>query len=362
MRIAQIAPLYESIPPKLYGGTERVVSYLTEALVKLGHEVTLFASGDSQTRARLRPGTPRAIRLDPQAWDPFAPHVLMLQQVCNERDNFDVLHFHIDYLHFPLSRAMGWPGLTTLHGRLDLPELVPLYREFTDMPLVSISNAQRTPLSWANWQATIYHGLPLDLYTPQAERGHYLAFLGRISPEKGIDRAIEIAQRAGVPLKIAAKVDRVDRDYFEEKIKPLLAQPGIEYIGELGERDKDRFLGQALALLFPIDWPEPFGLAVIEANACGTPVVAFRRGSIPEIIENGVSGFVVDNAEEAVVAVEQASSLDRRACRTVFEQRFAVERMAREYVAVYERLLTPETQSKLAPVPWRTTNPQQPMA
>ncbi|MDA8381738.1 MAG: glycosyltransferase family 4 protein [Betaproteobacteria bacterium] len=357
MRIAQIAPLHESIPPKLYGGTERVVSYLTETLVMLGHEVTLFASGDSQTRARLRPGTERALRLNPQAQDPFAPHILMLQQVCNQCDGFDILHFHVDYLHFPLSRAMGWCHVTTLHGRLDLPELVPLYREFSDVPVVSISNAQRTPLSWANWQATIYHGLPLDLYTPQFQPGRYLAFLGRISPEKGIDRAIEIARRAAVPLKIAAKVDRVDRDYFEETIKPLLAQPGIEFIGELGERAKSAFLGQALALLFPIDWPEPFGLAVIEANACGTPVIAFRRGSIPEIIEEGVSGFVVDSAAEAVAAIRQASHLDRRACRALFERRFSVERMAREYVALYERLLALGPESKLACAPWRMTKP-----
>ncbi|GIX47225.1 MAG: glycosyl transferase [Candidatus Tectimicrobiota bacterium] len=338
MRIAQVAPLYESVPPKLYGGTERVVSYLTEELVRQGHEVTLFASGDSQTRARLVSPCARALRLDARCRDPLVYHILMLEQVFREAADFDLIHFHIDYLHFPLVRRQLTPALTTLHGRLDLPDLVPLYREFGDLPVVSISNAQRQPLPWLNWQGTVYHGLPPDLYTFQPQPGSYLAFLGRISPEKRPDRAIDIALRTGMPLKIAAKVDRVDRAYFEEVIRPRLRHPLVEYLGEIGEAEKNAFLGNAYALLFPVDWPEPFGLVMIEALACGTPVIAYRCGSVPEVLEHGVTGYIVDGLEEAVRAVERIPLLSRQQCRQVFEARFSVARMARDYLAIYERL------------------------
>ena len=339
MRIAQVAPLYESVPPKLYGGTERVVSYLTEELVRQGHDVTLFAAGDSVTAARLVAPSPRSLRLDTSCIDQLAHHVLMLEQVARAADDFDVIHFHIDYLHFPQSRRRRWPHLTTLHGRLDLPDLVPLYREFPEMPVVSISDSQRGPLPWVHWRGTVYHGLPEDLYTFRPEPGRYLAFLGRISPEKRVDRAIAIARRVGMELKIAAKVDAVDRAYFEAEIEPLLKQPGVEYVGEIDERQKDEFLGHAHALVFPIDWPEPFGLVMIEAMACGTPVVAYRCGSVPEVMEHGVTGFIVEDLEEAVQAVEQVAGLSRRDCRRVFEQRFSAPRMARDYLAIYESLI-----------------------
>lgn len=338
MRIAQVAPLYESVPPKLYGGTERVVSYLTEELVRQGHDVTLFASGDSVTKARLVPQCQQALRLDSQSVDQLAPHILMLEQVIKQAEEFDILHFHIDYLHFPFSRRQKTPHLTTLHGRLDIPELAPLYREFVEMPVVSISNAQRTPLPWLNWQMTVYHGLPLNLYRLQEKPEQYLAFLGRISPEKGVDRAIEIARRSGMKLRIAAKVDRADRDYFKGVIEPLLNQPFVEFIGEISDREKNEFLGNAFALLLPIDWPEPFGMVMIEAMACGTPVIAFRRGSAPEVIDEGVTGFIVRTVDEAVEAVKRVSTLDRRICRKVFEQRFNVTRMAEDYLRIYERL------------------------
>ena len=341
MRIAQVAPLYESVPPKQYGGTERVVSYLTEELVRQGHDVTLYASGDSITGARLIAPCPRSLRLDPQAVDHLAHHILMLEQVAADAPSYDVIHYHIDYLHFPLSRRIPVPHVTTLHGRLDLADLPSLYREFTDIPLVSISNAQREPLAWANWQATVYHGLPADLYRFRATPGKYLAFLGRISPEKRVDRAIEIARRIGMPLKIAAKVDRVDREYFKAEIEPLLGTPGVEYIGEIGEGEKDDLLGNAYALLFPIDWPEPFGLVMIEAFACGTPVIAYRRGSVPEVLHDGETGFVVTGLEDAVRAAERLEQIDRRRCRAVFEERFTAERMARDYVAVYQTLCSP---------------------
>ena len=339
MRISQVAPLFESVPPKYYGGTERVVSYLTEELVRLGHDVTLFASGDSLTGARLVAPSPRSLRLDEHCIDQVAHHVLMLELVAKEARSFDVIHFHCDYLHFPLSRRLGIPHVTTLHGRLDLPDLVPLYREFREVPVVSISNAQREPLAWINWQATVYHGLPEDLYRFRDEPGTYLAFLGRISPEKRVDRAIEIARRIGMPLKIAAKVDAVDREYFEDVIEPLLCGPNIEYVGEIGEGEKDDFLGNAYALLFPIDWPEPFGLVMIEAMACGTPVIAYHRGSVPEVLDDGVTGFIVSDLEDAVQAAERISQLDRRQCRRVFEERFSAGRMARDYIAVYENLV-----------------------
>jgi|UniRef100_A0A7C5AKV3 glycosyltransferase involved in cell wall biosynthesis len=338
MRIAQISPLYESVPPKFYGGTERVVSYLTEELVRLGHDVTLFASGDSVTRARLRSQTPRALRLNPACIDGLAPHVRMLARVFREAEDFDILHFHLDYLHFPMARLTGRPVLTTQHGRLDLPDLVPLFREFSDMPLISISNYQRRPLPFANWTATIYHGLPRHLYRFYPGPGEYLAFLGRISPEKRVDRAIEIAVRCDLPLRIAAKVDKADEVYYREKIKPLLKHPLVTYLGEIGERDKNEFLGRALALLFPIDWPEPFGLVMVEALACGTPVIAFRNGSVPEVLEDGRTGFIVNSLEEAVAAVGKIESLNRSYCRQVFEARFTADRMARDYLKIYSQL------------------------
>jgi glycosyltransferase involved in cell wall biosynthesis len=338
MRIAQVAPLYESVPPRGYGGTERVVSYLTEELVRQGHEVTLFASGDSVTAARLVAPRRAALRLDPQCRDPLAPHVLLVEQVCQQRGRFDLIHWHLDHLHFPLARRQPTPHLTTLHGRLDLPDLGPLYQEFADVPVVSISAAQRQPLPGVNWQGTVYHGLPEDLYTFRPEPGTYLAFLGRLSPEKRVDRAIGIAQRLGMDLKVAAKVDPVDRAYFEAVVAPLLREPLVEYVGEIGEGEKDDFLGHAAALLFPIDWPEPFGLVMIEAMACGTPVIAYRRGSVPEILEEGVTGFMVDDLEAAVRAVERLSTVSRWRGRQRFEARFSAARMARDYLAIYQRL------------------------
>jgi glycosyltransferase involved in cell wall biosynthesis len=339
MKIAQVSPLYESVPPRLYGGTERVVSYLTEELVRQGHDVTLFASGDSITRADLRPACDRALRLlKKSVTDPMAYHVRLIEMVAREAQEFDVVHFHIDYHHFPVTRRQKIPALTTLHGRLDLPELAPLYREFQDMRLISISNSQREPLHWANWAATVYHGLPIDLFKPNYQGGKYLAFLGRISREKRLDRAIEIAQKVGMPLKIAAKIDVADEEYFESEIRKLLDHPLVEFIGEIGDHEKGEFLSNAYALLFPIDWCEPFGLVLIEAMACGTPVIAHPRGSVPEIIEDGVNGYVVRDVEEAVSAVQRVDSLDRRACRRVFEERFSVERMALDYVRVYGQL------------------------
>lgn len=340
MRIAQVAPLHESVPPRLYGGTERVVHYLTEELVKMGHEVTLFAAGDSRTSARLVPCCERSLRLDARIKDPLAPHVYMLEQVIKQAEKFDIIHFHIDYIHFPLMRRLKTPHVTTLHGRLDLPELRPLYEEFKEMPVVSISDAQRNPLPFVNWVGTVYHGLPRDLYRFYAKPGDYLAFLGRISPEKRPDRAIKIAERAGMKLLIAAKVDKADREYFETVIKPLLKSPWVEFIGEINDKEKNEFLGRAYALLFPIDWPEPFGLVMIEAMACGTPVIAWRCGSVPEIIEEGVSGFMVESLQEAVEAVEKVANLKRILCRKAFERRFTSEIMAFNYLKVYERLLT----------------------
>ena len=339
MRIAQIAPLIESVPPRLYGGTERIVSYLSEELVRQGHDVTLFASGDSLTTAELVPCSERALRLDSTIRDPLPYYMVMLDRVRRRAHEFDVLHFHIDYLHFPLFRHLAARTLTTQHGRLDLPDLPVAYRAFPEFPLISISDDQRRPRPDWNWLRTVHHGLPPHLYpfAPLA-RGGYLAFLGRICPEKRPDRAVEIARRAGLPLKIAAKVDRVDQAYFDEVIRPLLRDPLIEYVGEIGERDKAAFLGGARALLFPIDWPEPFGLVMIEAMACGTPVIAYRRGSVPEVIEDGWTGFVVDDLAGAVAAVESLDRLDRGLIRARFEQRFTVRRMAKDYVAAYSSL------------------------
>lgn len=335
LRIAQVAPLYESVPPALYGGTERVVSYLTEELVRQGHYVTLFASGDSTTRAELVAVCERAIRLDERAPEPVALHVTMLEQVFKRAAHFDVIHFHVDGMHLPLSRRHTVPTLTTLHGRLDLAGLDTLYREFAEHRLVSISNAQRRPLPGANWVDTVYHGLPVGLHKPSHAPGRYLAFLGRISPEKRVDRAIEVARRTGIPLKIAAKIDRVDRNYFTTRIEPLIDGKLIEYIGEIGERDKSEFLGQAIALMFLIDWPEPFGLSMIESLACGTPVLAWRCGSVPEVVDPGVTGYIVDSLDEAVDAVARVQSLDRKRCRAAFELRFSAARMARDYCDIY---------------------------
>ncbi len=338
MRIAQVAPLYESVPPQQYGGTERVVAWLTDELVWMGHEVTLFASGDSRTSARLVAPCERSLRTDPYCIDKMAPHILLLEQVFQQANEFDLIHFHIDYLHFPVSRRDSAAHVTTLHGRLDLPQLPPLYREFDDVPLISISDAQRKPLAWANWQATVYHGMPPDVMRFSPKRGKYLAFLGRISPEKRVDRAIEIARRCGMPLKIAAKVDEADRAYFEQ-IKPLFDDPLVEYLGEVGGAAKEEFLANAHALLFLIDWPEPFGLVMIESLACGTPVIACRCGSVPEVIEDGVTGYVLDDWEKAVEAVHCVERISRYDCRESFERRFTSARMARDYVAVYERLI-----------------------
>jgi glycosyltransferase involved in cell wall biosynthesis len=338
MRIAQISPLYESVPPNGYGGTERVVSWLTEALVAEGHALTLFASSDSRTSAKLVSGSPRALRLDPSQPDPIASHILMLEQAFQRADEFDVIHAHVDYLGFPFARRVKTPVVTTLHGRLDLPTLQPVFREYAEQKVISISDDQRRPLPGANWQATIHHGLPLDLFEFHPEPDDYLAFLGRISPEKRVDRAIEIAVRAGRRIRIAAKIDNADRAYYEREIKHLLDHPLVEYVGELGDADKNDFLGQAAAVLFPIDWPEPFGLIMIESLACGTPVIAWPHGSVLEVMEDGVSGFVCSDVAAAVRAVDEVEKLDRRRCREVFETRFTSERMARDYTAVYRRI------------------------
>lgn len=351
MRIAQIAPLHEAVPPKLYGGTERVVSYLTEALVEQGHDVTLFASGDSITSAKLEAFWPQALRLDPTIRDVMAPHMLLLEEVRRRAHEFDVLHFHIDYYPFSLFQRQDVPFVTTMHGRLDLPELQPIFNAFSDVPVVSISDNQRIPLQQACWQQTVYHGLPEDVLRPipNVEPG-YLAFLGRVSPEKGLDKAIRIAGQAGMKLKVAAKIDKADRAYYEEVIKPLMALPHVEYIGEIGEHEKREFLGNAHALVFPIDWPEPFGLVMIEAMACGTPVIAFKRGSVPEVIENGVSGFVVEDEISAAAAVKRLSTLPREKVRAAFEARFSSKVMARNYVAVYEEMLRQKRRTVLREV------------
>jgi glycosyltransferase involved in cell wall biosynthesis len=341
MRIAQVAPLTEAVPPKLYGGTERVVHWLTEELVALGHEVSLFASGDSRTSAKLEAGWPRALRLDGAIRDANALHMTMLERVRRQAPDFDLLHFHLDYYPFSLFSRQPVPFVTTLHGRLDLPELQPVFNTFSSVPVISISNAQRRPVPQANWVRTIYHGIPENLLVPKRVRPSYLAFLGRIAPEKAVDRAIRIAEQCGLPLKIAAKVDRADRDYYEEKIRPMIVAPHVEYIGEITDSEKSDFLSGAHALLATIDWPEPFGLVMTEAMACGTPVVAFNRGSVPELIDVGVTGFVVEDEVGAIGAVEQLSDLSRDKVRKRFEQRFTARRMAQEYLEVYRGLATP---------------------
>jgi glycosyltransferase involved in cell wall biosynthesis len=339
MRIAQVAPLIESVPPKHYGGTERIVSYLTEELVRAGHDVTLFGSGDSVTQARLIAGCRGSLRLNKHCVDHLAHHLVMIDQVLEHARDFDVIHFHTDYLHFPVSRYLPVPHVTTLHGRLDIPDLVPIYGRFRDVPVISISKAQREPLPWANWVGTIYHGLPQDLFRFQPNPGTYLAFLGRISPEKRADRAIEIAKQAGMPLKIAAKVDRVDKRYFKRVVEPLLNASHVEWVGEISDQEKNDFLGNAYALLFPIDWPEPFGLVMIEAMACGTPVIAYDGGAVPEVIKEGQTGFIAKKLEDAAEAVHRVPELSRAHCRRVFDKRFTVTRMARDYVKIYKRTI-----------------------
>jgi glycosyltransferase involved in cell wall biosynthesis len=339
MRIAQVAPLYESVPPQAYGGTERVVSVLTEELVAMGHEVTLFASGDSVTSANLVAVCPRSLRLDPECHDTLAWHQLELATLARQHASFDVLHFHVDYLHFGLSRALDLPQLTTLHGRLDLPELGPLYEEFSDMPVVSISYDQRKPLPRANWLATVYHGLSIgpEHFNPSPE--DYLVFVGRISREKRPDRAVEIANALGMKLKVAAKVDESDRAYYDEEIAPLFANPLVEYLGELDEAHKLELMGKSRALLMPIDWPEPFGLVAIEAMACGTPVLAFRRGSMPEVIDEGVTGLLVEDMPGAIAATPRLIELPREQVRATFERRFSARGMAESYVRAYESVV-----------------------
>jgi len=338
MQIAQIAPLTEAIPPKLYGGTERVVYWLTEELVALGHDVTLYASADSRTSARLEAPWPRALRLDGSVRDPNALHMLMLERVRRRADEFDFLHFHLDYYPFSLFSRQPIPFVTTLHGRLDLPEHQPVFTAFSSVPVVSISDAQRRPLPQAGWVQTIYHGLPEQLLSPLPVKPQYFAFLGRIAPEKGVDRAISIARHCEVPLRIAAKVDKVDREYFDEKIRPLLDNSNTEYIGEITDAEKSAFLSGAIALLDPIDWPEPFGLVMIEAMACGTPVIAFNRGSVPEVVDDGLTGFIVEDEKGAIGAFDRLSQLSRKGIRKQFERRFTARRMAQEYLAVYRRL------------------------
>ena len=338
MRIAQIAPLYERVPPEGYGGTERIVAYLTDELVRAGHDVTLFASGDSLTLAGLVRCCSRSLRLDPECQDSLAPHVVMLDRVLRRARRYDILHFHTGYLHFPLMRRLRTPHVTTMHGRHDLPELAPVFRRFRDVPLVSISDDQRHPAPGARWVGTVHHGLPEDLLPLSTTPQGYLAFLGRISPEKRPDRAIAIARAAGQPLRIAAKVDRIDRDYFEQQIAPLIHGDDVTLVGEIGEERKAEFLGGADALLFPIDWPEPFGVVMIEAMACGTPVIAWNCGSVPEIIEHGRSGFIVNSMEEAIEATRAVGTLSRAACRAAFEERFTSARMAQEYLRIYESL------------------------
>jgi glycosyltransferase involved in cell wall biosynthesis len=350
MRIAQVSSLMEAVPPKLYGGTERVVANLTDELVEMGHDVTLFASGDSITKAKLFSCWPTAMRLDDTVKDYLAPHVMMLETISRRAHEFDVVHLHVDYLGYPVMTRAGVPFLATLHGRLDLPSLPPLYEMFSDVPVVSISDNQRLPLPNAHYVSTIYHGLPESLLTAGPGDGGYLAFIGRISPEKAPDAAIRIAAKAGWKIKIAAKIDNVDRAYYQEKIEPLMALPHVEYIGEINDGQKSEFLGNAAGLLFPIAWPEPFGIAMIEAMACGTPVIAMRNGSVPEVVDDGKTGFIVESEDQAVAAVHKLASLDRRTVRGIFETRFSARRMAEDYVSVYERLIAREERPLLRAV------------
>jgi glycosyltransferase involved in cell wall biosynthesis len=339
MRIAQVAPLAESVPPKLYGGTERVVAWLIDELVELGHDVTLFASGDSRTRAKLIPAWPRALRLGRPRSDPAAALAALLESVAEQAKDFDVVHLHVDWLHLPLLKRTGVPFVTTCHGRMDLPGFGDVIKRFPDAPFVSISDNQRLPLPNANWVSTIQHGLPTTLFRPRYEAGSYLAFLGRLTPEKGPEAAIRIARAAGMPLRIAAKVPRGERGYFKERLEPEIDGEHIKLTGEVNDAAKEQFLAGAAALLFPIDWPEPFGLVMIEAMACGTPVIAFRSGSVPEVVDNGVSGFIVEDEPEAIAAVQRLHELDRRQVRSVFEKRFSATRMTQDYVRCYQGLV-----------------------
>jgi len=342
MRIAQVSPLYEAVPPKLYGGTERVVYSLTEELVAMGHDVTLFASGDSITSATLAPMRDQALRLDPSVKDPIALHYRMVELIYRIKDDFDVIHFHIDYFPLSLFSRQNVPFLTTLHGRLDVAEFVEVYGTFRDAPFVSISDSQRKPIPQLNWVRTVLHGMPADLLTPQPVKQEYAAFLGRISPEKGVDKAIRIAGRAGMKLKIAAKVDNADKEYYDSQIKPLIRDnPFVEFIGEINDQQKPAFLSGAQALIFPIDWPEPFGLVMIESMACGTPVIAYRSGSVPEVIDEGVTGFIVSDEDEAVAATRKLHQLDRATVRATFDRRWTARRMAEDYVEVYQELAQP---------------------
>jgi glycosyltransferase involved in cell wall biosynthesis len=337
MKIAQIAPLYEAVPPKLYGGTERVVHFLTEELVRLDHDVTLFASGDSKTSAKLSAIVPEALRLK-KCEDSLAPHILQIEEVMDRANEFDIIHFHTDYLNFPFTKNLGVPHVTTLHGKLSIPELQPLYNKYRHQPVISISNSQRKPLPQANWVANVYHGLPCNLFKPGKGKGEYLAFLGRVSSEKGLENAIAIAIAVGIPLKVAAKIDKADMEYYEENIRELFEHPLVEYVGEVNEKKKEKFLGNAMALLFPINWEEPFGMVLIEAMACGTPVIAFNRGSVPEIIEDGQNGFVVSTKKQAIKALDQLHKIDRKVVRHLFEEKFSSARMANDYVKIYEKL------------------------
>ncbi len=346
MKIAQVSPLTESVPPRQYGGIERIVSYLTEELVAQGHDVTLFASGDSVTSSTLVSPCKRALRLD-SCQEPQVHHLIMFEEIYRRAADFDIIHFHTDYQHFPMGRRLTVPHVTTHHGRLDIPEMALLNREFHEIPVISISDSQREPLPYANWQGTAYNGLPLDLYRYQSSPSDYLAFLGRISPEKGIDEAIDIARQTGRKLKIAAKVDAVDEQYFAEIIQPLLGQPGIEFIGEITDAQKQDFLGNAAALLFPINWPEPFGLVMTEAMACGTPVIAYNRGAVSEVMEHGVTGYIVDTMQEAIAAVSNLDAIDRQQCRQVFEQRFSSRRMTQDYLRLYEQQIHRNRQATL---------------
>lgn len=349
MKIAQVAPLFEAVPPKLYGGTERVIHYLTEELVRRKHEVTIFASGDSTTSAKLIPITDKSLRLHPDCIDPLAHIILQLEKVMSKAKEFDIIHFHIDFLHFPFSSRCDTPCVTTLHGRLDIPDLQPVYNEFSRQRVISISNSQRLPLPQANWIGTVYHGLPANLHSLQEGNGGYLAFIGRVSPEKGVDRAIRIALECNCPLKIAAKIDKVDQHYFEKHIAPLINHSLVEYVGEINEQEKTSFLGKAKALLFPINWSEPFGLVMIESLSCGTPVIAFKNGSVPEVIDHGVTGFIVESIPEAVQAVSNIAQLSRPVIRRVFEEKFTAERMAEDYLRLYKHVLQDSAQALRPP-------------
>ncbi|MGV3508962.1 MAG: glycosyltransferase family 4 protein [Sphingobacteriaceae bacterium] len=339
MKIAQIAPLYESVPPKLYGGTERIVHYLTEELVGLGHKVTLFASGDSITSARLIANVATGLRLNPNCVDSFAHHIVQMEEVIERSGDFDILHFHTDYFHFPYTERLNIPCLTTLHGRLDIPDLQPLYNKFPAQKVISISQNQRKPLPQANWVGTVLHGIPADLHKEGTGDGNYVAFLGRVSPEKGLDKAIEIALACNCKLKVAAKIDKADVEYYEAVIKPILGHPLIEFIGEINEQQKTDFIGKAKALLFPINWEEPFGIVMVEAMACGTPVIAFNAGSVKEVINEGVSGYIVDSVEEAVQALNAISGLSRKLVRREFLSKFTANRMANDYLKLYTSVI-----------------------